>query len=93
MIIAAGINGGAYWFMNKMATALLSSGGQVEDAGSDLNVDSGTAEYVHLYQSDNKLLLISVHIDSEPRGSSNLYCDIWDSFSTYIYKMCMLLYL
>ena len=46
MIVAAGINGGAYWFMSKMATALLSSGGQVEDAGSDLNVDSGTAEYV-----------------------------------------------
>lgn len=46
VIVAAGINGGAYWFMSKMATALLSSGGQVEDAGSDLNVDSGTAEYV-----------------------------------------------
>lgn len=44
MIVAAGINGGAYYFMNRMATALFSSTGQVEDAGSDLNVNSGTAE-------------------------------------------------
>ena len=44
MIVAGGINGGAYYFMSKMATALFTSTGQVEDAGSDLNVDSGTAE-------------------------------------------------
>lgn len=44
MIVAAGINGGAYYFMTRMATAYFSGTGQVEDAGSDLNVDSGTAE-------------------------------------------------
>jgi len=44
VIVAAGINGSAYYLMSKMAAATFSSTGQVEDAGSDLNVDSGTAE-------------------------------------------------
>ena len=44
MIVAAGLNGGAYYFMSKMATAMFTITGQVEDAGSDLNVNSGTAE-------------------------------------------------
>ena len=44
MIYAGLVNGGAYYLMQKMATPLFGSTGQVEDGGADLNVDSGTAE-------------------------------------------------